>query len=239
MDRAAPVRPSVSQAEQSVRRDSLTFFWTSFRIAVELHQQPPLRYRNGHASKRNGRSGNKSHRRPSSYRPIRNETDQTMALATPAMRIASGSSILPRLLSHNLFSARITRAHYRFSLSFLPSIAIGVPAIQLGLPSLGSLLGDIWESVLKAVPKKKTSHSKKRHRQLAGKALKDVTNLCKCPACGETKRMHHLCPHCVKSKLCSKTQLGGSMILTMLLGLSGLLQKELERGTKESNATTK
>ncbi|KAK5651213.1 hypothetical protein OQA88_12720 [Cercophora sp. LCS_1] len=144
-----------------------------------------------------------------------------MALATPAMRIASGPSFLPRLLLPNLFSARISRVDYRFSLPFLPSMAIGVPAFQLGLPSLGSLLGDIWESVLRAVPKKKTSHSKKRHRQLAGKALKDVTNLCKCPACGETKRMHHLCPHCVKR-------------------LSGILEKELERGAKkESNSTTK
>ncbi|KAH6851087.1 WD40-repeat-containing domain protein [Chaetomium sp. MPI-CAGE-AT-0009] len=40
---------------------------------------------------------------------------------------------------------------------------------------------------------------KKRHRQMAGKALKDVNSLCKCPACGELKRMHYLCPHCAKS----------------------------------------
>ncbi|KAK0707003.1 hypothetical protein B0T26DRAFT_621885, partial [Lasiosphaeria miniovina] len=59
-----------------------------------------------------------------------------------------------------------------------------------------SLLEDIWESVLRAVPKKKTSHMKKRHRQMAGKALKDVTALCKCPACGQIKRMHYLCPSC-------------------------------------------
>lgn len=50
---------------------------------------------------------------------------------------------------------------------------------------------------MKAVPKKKTSHSKKRHRQMAGKALKDVNNLCKCPVCGGTKRMHHLCETCM------------------------------------------
>ncbi|KAM5433951.1 Ski complex subunit Rec14 [Microsporum canis] len=62
---------------------------------------------------------------------------------------------------------------------------------------LPSLLSDIWESVLRAVPKKKTSHMKKRHRQMAGKALKDNISLNTCPACGKTKRAHLLCPHCV------------------------------------------
>ncbi|KAK4955469.1 hypothetical protein LTR28_006040 [Elasticomyces elasticus] len=50
---------------------------------------------------------------------------------------------------------------------FLPSIFIPIPAFVSG----------IWDSVLRAVPKKKTSHMKKRHRQMAGKALKDVTAL--------------------------------------------------------------
>lgn len=62
---------------------------------------------------------------------------------------------------------------------------------------LPSLLSDIWESILRAVPKKKTSHMKKRHRQMAGKALKDNISLNTCPACGNTKRAHLLCPHCV------------------------------------------
>jgi large subunit ribosomal protein L32 len=38
---------------------------------------------------------------------------------------------------------------------------------------------------------------KKRHRQMAGKALKDVTSLNKCSACGNVKRAHFLCPYCV------------------------------------------
>lgn len=61
-----------------------------------------------------------------------------------------------------------------------------------------SFLAGLWESVLRAVPKKKTSHMKKRHRQMAGKALKDVKSLSKCPGCGEPKRSHVLCPTCVK-----------------------------------------
>lgn len=75
---------------------------------------------------------------------------------------------------------------------FLPALAFPV------LPRLPTL-DSIWESILRAVPKKKTSHMKKRHRQMAGKALKDVTALNKCPACGNTKRAHLLCPHCVAS----------------------------------------
>ncbi|KAK1754746.1 hypothetical protein QBC47DRAFT_384835 [Echria macrotheca] len=127
-----------------------------------------------------------------------------MATAIPTMRTAfSGSSLLPRQMPA-MFSAiqriQVTR-QYRFTLPFLPSLALAVPAsFQLGLPSLPSLLEGIWESILRAVPKKKTSHMKKRHRQMAGKALKDVTSLCKCPACGQTKRMHYLCPNCA-SKL--------------------------------------
>jgi len=38
---------------------------------------------------------------------------------------------------------------------------------------------------------------KKRHRQMAGKGLKDVTSLNRCSACGHIKRAHLLCPYCV------------------------------------------
>ncbi|GAB7348278.1 hypothetical protein MBLNU459_g6260t1 [Dothideomycetes sp. NU459] len=77
----------------------------------------------------------------------------------------------------------------RWRPSLLPAVVIPIP----------SLVSDLWESVLRAVPKKKTSHMKKRHRQMAGKALKDVTALNTCSACGKTKRAHVLCPHCVQS----------------------------------------
>lgn len=44
-----------------------------------------------------------------------------------------------------------------------------------------------------------TACRKKRHRQMAGKGLKDVTALNKCSACGQLKRAHVLCPYCVQS----------------------------------------
>lgn len=76
------------------------------------------------------------------------------------------------------------------------NLPITIPThFTLGIPSI---LSGLWESILRAVPKKKTSHRKKRQRFMAGKALKDVTNFNKCSACGNVKRAHILCPYCVK-----------------------------------------
>ncbi|KAL2265329.1 hypothetical protein VTJ83DRAFT_6429 [Remersonia thermophila] len=119
-----------------------------------------------------------------------------MALAA---RMAPGA-FLPRLLpSIVLPSSRIQLRVRQLEFPLFPSLSLAVPVgISLGLPPLPSILEGIWESILKAVPKKKTSHMKKRHRQMAGKALKDVSSLCKCPACGGVKRMHYMCPHCTQ-----------------------------------------
>ncbi|KAK6509987.1 hypothetical protein TWF481_004701 [Arthrobotrys musiformis] len=79
--------------------------------------------------------------------------------------------------------------------SILPLLA---PTFAIGLRiSIPPILSDLWESILKAVPKKKQSHSRKRMRQLAGKALQDIKALNECPGCGSLKRSHHLCPTCV------------------------------------------
>ena len=85
--------------------------------------------------------------------------------------------------------------------SFFPatSAAVAASPIAIGLISLPQLFPGLFESVLRAVPKKKTSHSKKRMRQLAGKALKDVDALNRCSACGNIKRAHLLCAHCVRN----------------------------------------
>lgn len=89
-------------------------------------------------------------------------------------------------------------------LGFLQSLAC---PISITVPPL---LANLWDSVLRAVPKKKTSHMKKRHRQMAGKALKDVKSLCQCPACGQTKRQHVLCPHCVRGMSAHALRFGPS-----------------------------
>ncbi|KAI1364922.1 hypothetical protein F5Y08DRAFT_195795 [Xylaria arbuscula] len=130
--------------------------------------------------------------------------------AIQQLRMASASSaLLPRLSSaafgYTFRLAMLSSQQSRQSpFPSIPALAIAIPAAISNIPSL---LGDIWEGILRAVPKKKTSHMKKRHRQMAGKALKDVTNLNKCPACGSTKKMHTLCPSCTSriSGLLGKT----------------------------------
>ncbi|KAH8159256.1 hypothetical protein CIB48_g8991 [Xylaria polymorpha] len=119
--------------------------------------------------------------------------------ALQQLRMASAFSMLFPRLSSPAFglpfrSAILSSQHTQQSpFPSIPSLAIAIPA---AISSIPSLLGDIWEGILRAVPKKKTSHMKKRHRQMAGKALKDVTNINKCPACGGPKKMHTLCSAC-------------------------------------------
>ena len=93
-----------------------------------------------------------------------------------------------------------------------------------------SILAGLWESILRAVPKKKTSHRKKRQRFLAGKALQDVTALNKCSACGNVKRAHLLCPFCVEGKLqpCSGPTTGADEVLQRL-GVSGGKNQDQEK----------
>ncbi|PGH05623.1 ribosomal protein L32 [Polytolypa hystricis UAMH7299] len=119
-----------------------------------------------------------------------------------AARALQSTFMLPQLLQRVPYMALQTLGAQRlprFALNlpllspttFLPAIAISIP----------SLVSDIWESVLRAVPKKKTSHMKKRHRQMAGKALKDAIDVNTCSGCGQPKRAHKLCPTCVSAHL--------------------------------------
>ncbi|KAE8214564.1 hypothetical protein CF327_g2049 [Tilletia walkeri] len=61
--------------------------------------------------------------------------------------------------------------------------------------SLSSLLRDLLDPILRAVPKKKVSHSRKSMRS-ANKGLKDRVDIVHCPGCGRAKLHHHLCEHC-------------------------------------------
>ncbi len=110
-------------------------------------------------------------------------------------------SALPRFILPRLFLRTRPRSS---ALQLLPSLALASSpmAILSLLPlRIPSLLGNIWESILRAVPKKKQTHSRTRKRQLTGKALKDVSELVRCPACGNVKRAHILCLHCVKGRV--------------------------------------
>jgi large subunit ribosomal protein L32 len=127
------------------------------------------------------------------FSSVKNNLQGTMSLLNHNLS-ASIFKLLPQFLqSQRLFQP--TQLSQFLYTPFLPSAVLSIPSISLHIPGL---LGDIWEGILKAVPKKKTSHMKKRHRQLAGKALKDVNSINTCPACGKPKRAHLLCPYCVE-----------------------------------------
>ena len=113
-------------------------------------------------------------------------------LLFPAATLSSAStaSFSTRLRTSPLFVQQLIRPILITPIAIPAIIRIRVPLI----------LADIWESILRAVPKKKTSHRKKRQRFLAGKGLKDVTALNKCSACGNVKRAHLLCPFCVNGQ---------------------------------------
>lgn len=95
------------------------------------------------------------------------------------------------------FLQRLAQPFAPFSASFG---ALAIPS--LSLPSIPSL-SDIWDGILNAVPKKKTSYRKKRQRFMAGKGLKDLTALNRCSSCGRVKRLHILCPYCVDGQFCT------------------------------------
>ncbi|PGH28948.1 ribosomal protein L32 [[Emmonsia] crescens] len=116
-----------------------------------------------------------------------------MSLPTALSSASMLSRIFPRLSLQSSHTSQLLR----YTPNSLFTAAAAAPAaIALGIPAI---LSDIWDSILRAVPKKKTSHMKKRHRQMAGKALKDHLDLNTCSSCGQTKRAHLLCPTCVSA----------------------------------------
>lgn len=118
-----------------------------------------------------------------------------MALRQLLSPLLSPAAILSTSTAPSSIRLRTSPLFFQQLIQPISYTLIAIPAtIRIGVPSI---LAEIWESILRAVPKKKTSHRKKRQRFLAGKGLKDVTALNKCSACGNVKRAHILCPFCV------------------------------------------
>ncbi|KAI0793470.1 ribosomal L32p protein family-domain-containing protein [Abortiporus biennis] len=116
------------------------------------------------------------------------------------------SLVLPQ--SRSLFQAfRLPWARPTFAAALLPSLS---KPLAWALPSLQSLL-ELFPPFVLAVPKKKTSHSRKAMRS-ANKGLKDKENLVHCPGCGAPKLAHHLCSNCYSTLnrgFKAKTRQGG------------------------------
>ncbi len=127
--------------------------------------------------------------------------DISFDMAVPRQLFIQFPFLTNTILSNAASPLQLARAP--FPLQKITRLTLFTPfasslATIFGVPSI---LAGLWESVLRAVPKKKTSHRKKRQRFLAGKALQDVTALNKCSACGNVKRAHLLCPFCVSGLL--------------------------------------
>jgi large subunit ribosomal protein L32 len=133
-----------------------------------------------------------------------------MALARPLPPL--WQTLLPGLngpmrpVLHMPFLQRLTKP---FGALSTPFGALAIPS--LSLPSIPSL-AEIWDGILNAVPKKKTSYRKKRQRFMAGKGLKDITSLNTCSGCGRVKRLHILCPYCVDGECYRQRGLSLAMV---------------------------
>ncbi|KAK9324778.1 hypothetical protein V1517DRAFT_316283 [Lipomyces orientalis] len=102
--------------------------------------------------------------------------------------------------------SRIWNLIPRLQLNELPSLplppsAVVIPSITLRIPlpsDLGLGLGNNPFGIVFAVPKKKTSLSKRRQRRYAptDKHVKPVQSLNECPSCGRVKRAHTVCTPC-------------------------------------------
>ncbi len=78
------------------------------------------------------------------------------------------------------------------------------PALNAPLPVYNdhntSPQSTLEDCILWAVPKKRTSHSKKRMR-MTHKYLKPKHHYCVCPKCNNLKLRHVLCSYCLKKTL--------------------------------------
>ncbi|KAG0370112.1 hypothetical protein BGZ54_007640 [Gamsiella multidivaricata] len=119
-----------------------------------------------------------------------------MSLLRAASRVAQPARNLNTLRAFSSYSLAHLSPNSTNNSSNTALAAQGVSTTVLG--RLGSYISDLLPSIVwAAVPKSKTSHSKKRMRQ-ATKGLKEQRNIVQCPGCGQAKLMHHLCTHCYR-----------------------------------------
>ena len=113
-------------------------------------------------------------------------------------------------------------AHHNHLLTVEPclqqTISIPLPLLSPVYDTAG--LGDggllDWGGILWAVPKKRTSHSKKRMR-MAHKYLKPKGHYTVCPKCQNLKLLHVLCGHCLKETLRETAKMRRAQIEKKLL----------------------
>ncbi|KAJ1723352.1 hypothetical protein LPJ53_002300 [Coemansia erecta] len=109
-----------------------------------------------------------------------------MSFAIQSSRSLLRTALFPRI-AHTFAAPAVARTR-------------ALSAVGVGLGLIGDILS---EMILRAVPKQRTSHSKKRKR-MAGKGLKNRQDLVPCTGCGRPKMLAHICMNCyhdIKKKL--------------------------------------
>lgn len=129
------------------------------------------------------------------YREQSSRESSSCRMASIARTSRRALTIRPSPRQHHVLAIPHLQIPPAFQPRQVPSQLL--PAIGTAITNLSSFISTLWESVLKAAPKKKQSYARKRDRQLANKGLKDITNVMPCPSCGRPKRAHALCEHCV------------------------------------------
>ena len=117
-----------------------------------------------------------------------------MHLVTPTMAVAEALTSIRVASLGYLASLQHSFGHgYALAPLLQPS-----GALQQQQPTRDtSLMDELLEPfVLMAVPKRRTSHSKKRMR-MATKYLRNSSHHQKCPACGQVQLRHHACLNCI------------------------------------------
>lgn len=91
---------------------------------------------------------------------------------------------------------------------FVPPTRL-IPRLGLLAPLMGALapLAGVLDGLLLAVPKKRTTHAKKRMR-MSQKYLKTDASIRRCATCGEWKRSHMYCLPSCKGRRGGGTGLG-------------------------------
>ncbi|KAJ1919313.1 hypothetical protein H4219_002075 [Mycoemilia scoparia] len=104
---------------------------------------------------------------------------------------------MPRLayaIARNRFQIALASATLRTQAPAIENLSNRISNWWQDVGRIGELLR---ESILRAAPKQRTSHSKKRMRA-SNKGLKNKKDIVPCRSCGRSKLSAHICPHCYK-----------------------------------------
>ena len=85
----------------------------------------------------------------------------------------------------------------------LVGVSVPFPGVEASSGDAGNIvdgMSSLWDGLLQmAVPKSRTTRSRKRIKNYRKRIVPDKKNIIACKICGELKLMHHLCKGCLKA----------------------------------------